>query len=222
MIRLILFLLMLTPIANHMAGQSSTTTKDPKAKAILDKLKKQLDAYKTMEVKFDLETEIPGKPLETFKGTLIQDGQKYQVKMSDREIYNNGTSIWVYLKNQKEVQINEAEDGGEEFLSPREMMNLYQSGKFDYVLFEERKVGSTTFADIEFKPLAKNYDYSKIRMTVDKKENKMVSLRMFSKDGTRINLKLTQIIPNKKYDPSIFSFNPKAVKGVHIEDLRMN
>lgn len=212
----------------HISAQSSTTmTKakdsDPKAKQILDKLKKQYDAYKSMEVKFELDLELPGKAVENQKGTVIQDGKKYQVKLKDQEIYADGKTVWIYLKKNKEVQITDMEEGeSASFMSPKQMMTMYNSGDFVYEIIEERNVAGSQFVDIEFKPLSKKTDYTKMRLTIDKKANKMVSLRVFSRDGSRYTLKVSDILPNKKYDPAVFTFNTKSVPGLHIEDLRMN
>jgi outer membrane lipoprotein-sorting protein len=209
-------------------GQSKATmTKskdsDPKAKQILDKLKKQYDTYKSMEVKFEIDLELPGKAVEHQKGTVIQDGKKYQVKLKDQEIYADGKTVWVYLKKNKEVQISDIEEGeASAFMSPKQMMTMYDSGDLVYSIIEERKVGGTQFVDIEFKPLSKKTDYTKMRLTIDKKANKMVSLRVFSRDGSRYTLKVSDILPNKKYDPAMFTFNTKSVQGLHIEDLRMD
>ncbi|MBK8625920.1 MAG: outer membrane lipoprotein carrier protein LolA [Saprospiraceae bacterium] len=208
-------------------GQSATMNKakdsDPKAKMILDKLKKQYDTYKSMEVKFEIDLELPGKAVEKQKGTVIQDGKKYQVKLQDQEIFADGKTIWVYLKKNKEVQITDMEEGeASAFMSPKQMMTMYDSGEFVYSIVEERKVGDAQFVDIEFKPLSKKTDYTKMRLTIDKKANKMVSLRVFSRDGSKYTLKVSEITPNKKYDSTMFTFNTKSVQGIHIEDLRMN
>jgi outer membrane lipoprotein-sorting protein len=204
-------------------GQSATMNKakdsDPKANMILDKLKKQYDTYKSMEVKFEIDLELPGKAVEKQKGTVIQDGKKYQVKLQDQEIFADGKTIWVYLKKNKEVQITDMEEGeASAFMSPKQMMTMYDSGEFVYSIVEERKVGDAQFVDIEFKPLSKKTDYTKMRLTIDKKANKMVSLRVFSRDGSKYTLKVSEITPNKKYDSTMF----KSVQGIHIEDLRMN
>ncbi len=211
----------------NLGAQSPTmTTKkdnDPKAKSILDKLKKEFAGYKSMEVSFEMELELPNQPAEKQNGSLIQDGNKYVVKMKDQEIYADGKTVWIYLKKNKEVQISNFEESTtSEFLSPKQMMTLYEKVDYVYSIIEERKVGSETFTDIEFKPLSKKSDIAKLRLTVDKKANKMVSLRVFSRDGSRYLLKLNSITPNKKYEPSLFSLNTKALKGVHIEDLRMD
>ncbi|MBK8515559.1 MAG: outer membrane lipoprotein carrier protein LolA [Saprospiraceae bacterium] len=201
----------------------SARDNDPKAKSILDKLKKQYDSYKTMEVSFEMELELPGKKTELRKGIVIQDGKMYQIKMEDQEIYSDTKTVWVYLKNNNEVQISDYEESeSSDVMSPKQMMSLYEKGDFIYSLIEERKVGKNVFADIEFKPVSKKSDFTKMRLTVDKNSNKMISLRVFSRDGSKYLLKISDLKSNKKYDPAIFSFNPKAVTGVHIEDLRMD
>jgi len=207
-------------------GQSTMLSKkdnDPKAKQILDKLKKQYDSYKTMEVSFELDLELVGRPSEKQTGVFIQDGKKFQIKMQDQEIYTDAKSVWLYQKRNKEVQISDFDENEtNEIMSPKQMMNLYNRGDFIYAILEERKSGGAFLADIEFKPINKNSDYTKMRLTVNKNANKMVSLRVFSRDGSKYTLKITNLKYNKKYEPAMFSFNPKAVTGIHIEDLRMD
>ncbi|MFZ1749190.1 MAG: outer membrane lipoprotein carrier protein LolA [Saprospiraceae bacterium] len=202
---------------------ASTKDNDPKAKVILDKLKKQYDTYKSMEVSFEMEIELPGQPKEVQKGTVLQDGIKYQVKTKDQEIYADGKTIWIYLKRNKEVQITDMDESdASSMMSPKQMMRLYDSGEYEYAILEERSIGGSQYVDIEFKPISKKTDYTKMRLTVDKKANKMLSLRVFTRDGSRYLLKVIDIKANKKYDSGIFTFNPKTVSGVHIEDLRMD
>ena len=219
------FFIFLTP--NVFWAQSNTMTSvkdsDPKAKAVLDKLKKQYDAYKTMEVKFELEVEMPGQTTAIQKGSLVQDGAKYQLKLPDQEIYADGKTSWLYLKKNKEVQINDmGTEDNSLFISPKQMMSIYQKGEYIYSIIEERNVGKSKYVDIEFKPSSKKSDFAKIRLTIDKTANKMISLRVFSKDGSRYTLKVSNVVTNKKYELSFFTLNTKALNGVHVEDLRMD
>jgi outer membrane lipoprotein-sorting protein len=196
---------------------------DPKAKVILDKLKATYNGYKSMEVKFDIDLELPNKPKVTQKGTIIQSGTKFQAKMTDQEVFSDGKTTWLYIKKNKEVQIMDAAEGASSaVMSPKQMMTLYEKGEYVYTIVEERTVGKDVWVDIEFKPLKKRSEYSKIRLTIDKKANKMVSLRVFSKDGSKYTLKVNSLTPNLKYDPAIFVFNTKSYPGIHIEDLRMD
>lgn len=202
---------------------SANKENDPKAKIILDNLKKQIDSYKTIEIKFELESALPNQAVDIQKGTYIQDGKKYLVKLKDQEIYTDGQTSWVYLKTYNEVQINDASDETESaFLSPKQLMAIYTKGEYAYFIMEERKIGKSVYTDIEFKPLSKKSEFAKLRLTIDKKANKLLSLRVFSKDGSRFTIKVSELLSNKKYDASFFSLNTKNLKGVHVEDLRMN
>jgi len=221
-------ILMIIPFLGILAlvtaqSAASGPEKDSRATVILDQLRKQYKSYSAMEVAFDLEMQLPGRAAEKQTGLVIQQGKQFQVKMQEQEMYSDGKTTWVYLKKNKEVQIFDAADalsGG--FISPSDMMQMYDNGEFSYILAEERSVQGKKYADIEFKPVDRYAEYSKIRMTVDKNSKKMVSLKVFSKDGSRFILQVKSLVPNKKYAPATFVFNAKAVPGVHVEDLRMN
>lgn len=204
------------------AQTNSVEKNDPKAKVILDKLKKEYDSYKTMEVSFEMRLEFPGRPAEIQKGHLIQDGNKYQLKMTDQEVYADGKTMWVYLKKNKEVQILDLEENAEEFMSPKQVMNIYQKGEYIYGIVDERTVGKEKFVDIEFKPLTKKSEFAKIRLTVDKVNNKMSSLRVFGKDGSRYTLSMNSLKANNKYDSKLFVLNTNTLSGVKVEDLRLD
>lgn len=221
----ILILLLCTYISGF--GQTKTYTKksesDPKAKAILDKLKKTLDSYSSVEMKFTLTLELPKQSPEIQKGVLIQSGKKFQVKMDQQEVYCDGKTTWIYLKKNKQVQVTDYDEkGGGSFLSPKQLLNMYETGNYVYAIIEERTEKGASVADIEFKPLDLKSEFAKMRLTVNKTENKVVSLRVFSKDGSRYTLQLDALQQNKKYNPSVFVFNQKAYPGVRVEDLRID
>jgi len=196
---------------------------DPKAKKILDALKKEYDGYKSMEVNFELVLELKAQAAETQKGKLIQQGKKYFVSVSDQEVYCDGKSVWLYQKSNKEVQINSFEEGpGSEVMSPAEMLRLYESGQYAYAITGNATENGTKVTQIEFKPLDKNSEYTKIRLSVAENTHKATSIKVFSKDGSRYTLNVKSIVPNKTYAPEVFVFNVKQHPGVHIEDLRID
>ncbi|MFZ1705764.1 MAG: outer membrane lipoprotein carrier protein LolA [Saprospiraceae bacterium] len=220
------FLLMLVLSNGILFGQIQTYSKkndsDPKAKVTLDKLKKTMDGYSSVEMKFTLTIEASKQVPIIQKGTLIQSGNKYQLIMDQQEVYCDGKTTWMYYKKNKQVQVTDYDEAGSAFLSPKQVMNMYQTGNYVYAITEERTEKGNVFADIEFKPLDLNAEFSKMRLTVDKTQNKIVSLRVFSKDGSRYHLQLNSTTPNKKYDPAVFVFNVKANPGVRLEDLRID
>ena len=208
-------------------AQTKTYTKkgdsDPKAKVILDKLKKTLEGYSSVEMRFVLTMELPKQNKEVQRGTLIQSQKKFVVKMDQQDVYCDGKSTWIHFKNNKQVQLTDYDEkSGGAFLSPTQLLNLYQTGEYVYTITQERTEKGNTIADIEFKPLDLNNEFAKMRLTVNKTLNKVVSLRVFAKDGSRYTLDLESLLPNKKYDPATFVFNAKDHPGVRIEDLRID
>jgi len=197
---------------------------DPAAKKILDKMKKEYDSYSSMEVDFELEMELPGQATEVQKGKVIQQGEMYMVDMTDRAITSNGDIIWLHIKKNNEVQINDADMDEDEtnMLSPKDMLNLYESGEYVYAITGESKVGSRMITAIDFKPLDRNSEFSKMTLSIDEKGKKLVSMKVFGKDGGRYTLTINDIQANNKYGAATFTFDESKYPGVHIEDLRID
>jgi outer membrane lipoprotein carrier protein len=75
---------------------------------------------------------------------------------------------------------------------------------------------------IEFKPLDRDSEYSKMVLYVDEKSKEMAQMKVFSKDGGRYTLKINDIVANKKYAMETFTFDESKFPGIHIEDLRID
>lgn len=195
---------------------------DPKAKAILDKVRKKYEGYKSLEAAFNLDIEFPEMPKQTQKGKVARRGKSYRVELADQSMLSNGTAVWVIMPKNKEVMINPMPAVGEDdnLLSPENLFNFYNKGKFAYVLVNEYTQGSKILQQIEFKPLDKNYEYAKLRMDVDKKTNDVVSVKAFGKDGSRYTLNISQFTPNKTFAANYFTFDKTKYPGYHVEDLR--
>jgi outer membrane lipoprotein carrier protein len=225
LINALLFFLFFSTVSFSQKGQMlSKEDNDPRAKRILEKMKKEFDSYGSVEIVFDLELELPNQPKETQKGRVLQDGNKFVVLLADQEIYCDGKSVWLYLKSNNEVQINSFDPNDKDgFMTPRDMLYLYEKGEFAYaVVGESKPKPGVVGTDIEFKPLDTKSEYSKFRLSVDEKSNKMLSLKVFSKDGSRYTLQLHEVLPNKKFTASQFVFDSGKHKGIYIEDLRID
>ena len=196
---------------------------DPAATKILDKLKKKYDSFASMEADFTLEMRLSGQDTETQNGKIIQSGEKYYLSLDDQEIYNNGTNVWVHLKSNKEVQLTEADfDEEGEIMSPKDMLRVSESNEYIYAITDERTVSGDKVTDIEFKPLDRDSEYIKMRISISKKDNMMKKIAIFARDGSRYTVNLENIESNKTYDDKIFAFDKAAWPDVHVEDLRID
>lgn len=222
-IHLVVFLF-LTGIA---FGQNKAYVKaaesDPEAKAVLDKLRKKYDGYQSLESAFNLEIELPEKPKETQKGKITRQGAKYWLEMPAQTVFSDGTALWLVLHGNKEVQINDMPDPEEaagSLLTPESIFNFYEKERFVYHLLNEYSKNGRVVQEIEFKPLEKDSEYAKLRMEVDKTKNEIISVKAFSRDGSRFTFTITQFVPNKVFAANYFVFDKNKFKGYHIEDLR--
>jgi outer membrane lipoprotein carrier protein len=195
---------------------------DPKAKAILEKVRKKYEGYSNLEADFTLTMEVPGRSKEVQKGKMQQKGDKYHVNLDDQEVICDGKSTWIYLKKNKEVQVNDASASSDaNSLSPKSLLKIYQNGNFAYNLNGTGNENGKSVQFIEVKPLDRNADYSKLRLAADK-NNQITSLKVFNKDGSRYTLQLKKMNGSAKLNDTIFTFNAAQYPGVRVEDLRMN
>lgn len=196
---------------------------DPQAKAVFEKVRNRYEAYKTLQVNFSVEIEIPQQETMKQTGTLMQEGKKYKLDLTDQMLMSDGNDLWLYRKNAKEVQINDIEEGDDAVLSPIDLLKIYEREDFEYALVNEYKDKKNRIVQqIELKPNAQNTDYSKVRIEINKTTAEILGMMAFFKDGVRYKVIVDETIPNKSFPSSTFTFNSSQYPNVHIEDLRLD
>jgi outer membrane lipoprotein-sorting protein len=196
---------------------------DPEAQKVLDKVSKKYEAYKTIEATFSLKIEIPEEPTDEQTGKLKQEGEKYNVDLNDYSMICDGENFWVHNKRNEEVQLNDPpEEDDDEMMAPQDFYNFYKKGKYLYALTNAIVEDRVPLLQIEFKPLAGDSEYSKIRMTIEKKTSAVKRIKVFSKDGSRFTLEIQNFKANKNFTKADFTFDKSKFPGVHVEDLKMN
>lgn len=219
---------LLFAVCSTVFAQKNTMSKagdsDPQATAILDKVRAKYDAYTSMEVDFSLILEDYEVDKVTQKGKLIQQGEMYYLDMEGQTIISDDKTVWVYLERINEVQVNyalsdeEAEEAG--VISPKDLFLVYQKDDYVYALVNQFAEKGRLIQQIEFKPVDDDSEYSKIRLSVDKRTDEIVRIKSFNKDGSRYTVIVDKVIPNKKYSPDTFIFDETKYPGVYVEDLR--
>ncbi len=197
---------------------------DPEAKAVLEKMRKKYEAYSTLEVEFSLEIEVPQQAKQKQKGILTQQAEKYRLKLNDRTMVSDGKSVWLHIPKNQEVQINDADDDEGEggISSPQDLLKAYAWKDYVYAITNEFSEGGRLVQQIEFKPTSKGNDYSKVRLSLDKKTLEILSIKSFGKDGSRYTLTVNKITPNKTVPASTFTFAKSECPSCKFEDLRVD
>jgi outer membrane lipoprotein-sorting protein len=215
--------LFLTPLS-YVAAQGATAkpeTSDPKARAILDKVKKQYDGYQSLETGFTLTIKLAEQPKEEVqKGKMYQKGDKFRAEMDNHIIFGDNTTIWHKEGNKVNI-MNATKKSNDGFMSPKDLLNIYQGKDYIYALYGETADGwSKKAMIINFKPVNRRSEYTQIRVAIDSKTNQIVSATAFGRDQSRTKLAFDQPSVNKKYAADFFVFDKSKYPNIKVEDLR--
>src|SRR3954468_24983396 len=110
---------------------------DPKALEILDAMSKKYKAIPAFEanIAYTLTNETE-KINEEFKGKITVKGDKFRLALPEQEVINNGVTVWTYLPDAKEVNIDNY-DATSDDVSPSKFYTIYKKG-FKYLYLEEK------------------------------------------------------------------------------------
>ncbi len=195
---------------------------DQKAKGILDKMSakyKSIPAYKTNFV-YRLTNKVENID-EQFAGEIMVKGEKYVLLMADQEIYNDGETIWTYLKDANEVNVDYyMPDEGD--LSPNKIYSAYQTG-YRYRWIEQKKIGSRSFDVVELQPEnPKDPDkiFIRVVLNIDQADSSISSWEMYDRTGNVFTYTISGFNPSFQAPDSFFSFDVKKYPSVEVVDLR--
>ncbi len=196
---------------------------DLEAEKVIKDLRAKYQSFSSIEATFDLDIDYRQGKTDHQQGTLIQQGTNFKMDATTQAIYCDSKSVWVHLKESKEVQINDY-DPEEEVanFSPNSILALYDNGEYEYAITNESIKSGVLIQQIEFKPLDQDSEYAKIRLSIDKKKQELSGFELFTKDLTKVSLKIRSLSVDNIYPNNIFIFNKSENPNVYIEDLRID
>ena len=195
---------------------------DQKAKIILDNMSDKyssIPVYKTNFV-YRLTNKVEEID-EEFSGEIMVKGEKYVLIMSDQEIFNDGETIWTFLKDANEVNVDYyMPDEGD--LSPNNIYAAYKKG-YRYRWVENKRIGSRTLDVVELQPEnPKDQDkiFFRILLNIDNSDYTIHSWEMYDRGGNVFSYTISGFNPNFKADDDFFKFNESKYPDVEVIDLR--
>lgn len=205
------------------SGFLSNESSDPAATAIIEKLHSALNQEDAVLYDFNLKIEIPEDTPQSIEGRLIQRQDMFHLTMSEREIYSDNESMWVYDSEMNVVEIYDADFGNEgAYISPQSFIDLYKSPDYSYALEDQWPENNQMISKIVFKPLSEDSEYFKMNMITDESDTYIKEIKIFAKDGTRYILNFTNIVLSQDYKEDYFVFNTKNYKDIQVENLRID
>lgn len=193
---------------------------DKNALDLVRKLELKYNTYNSIEAAFSITIEIPEEDAILQEGKLIQKGKMYFMETEAQTIYSDGESMWLHLKEDNEVQINDVEEDEASVmnLSPKGILAMFDENSYEYAI--TNKEGH--IHQIEFKPLDEDSEFSKLRVSINTKTNHLLDTKVFYTDGIRYTMTVGTVTPNLAYDDDIFAFNASKFPGIYVEDLRID
>lgn len=223
--KLAIYTLLIIGITNNAFAQ-----KDAQAKVILNQVSQKYRSFAVIksDFLFTLDNQQSGIK-ETQTGTLITQPKTNKYKLTlysadnskpgiEQEIINDGKSQWTYLKQDKEVQVSNADHSGQGF-NPAQLFTIYEHG-YKYLYTGDQKISGKTYQVIELTPEDTKGAFFKIRLTIDKIKKQIYNALVFDKNGNKYNYTLRSFNTNVKIAGNTFTFDAKAHPGVEIVDLR--
>ena len=207
----IAYLITLIFLANLVMAQSV----DKKAAAILDEISAKTKSFNTLRIEFSYTMEnTKEKVKDNFNGTLLSKGDKYKLSIAGQDVISDGKTSWTYLKDAKEVQINEVGTDDDSF-TPTKMLTSYNAN-FNSKFIEDKNNNQV----IELTPKKKGKTLVKVRLTIDKMKKQVSSFIMFDKSGSTFTYTVNKFVPDPPLTDKEFVFNKADHPGVEVVDMR--
>ncbi|MBK8342573.1 MAG: outer membrane lipoprotein carrier protein LolA [Bacteroidetes bacterium] len=207
------FVLFIT--ANTVFGQTS----DANAVKLLKAVSQKYSAYKTMQMDISLTIENQdAKSKETKTGKVSSKGNMFKADMGNQMIISDGKTLWTYLKDVNEVQINNFEQG-QDIMTPNDIFKIAEK---DYLAYMGEKLteNGKTIQVIELAPKNKNLSFSKIKMYIDISDNTVKRGVVYDKNAIHYTYTISNFKFNMELSDSTFKFDKSKYPGVEVIDLR--
>ncbi|MFK7949563.1 MAG: outer membrane lipoprotein carrier protein LolA [Saprospiraceae bacterium] len=197
------------------AKSGSKEKSDPQAESILNKVNTKYASYKSM--KMDLKVTIQdGKFKEEQTAKVSVKGNKFKIDSKDQLIISDGKKNWIYLKEADELQISKPDpDDVGMFSSPDKLLKTYQE-EFISGYMGLFKLSGKIVHKIEFKPMDKNSEYSKVAVYIDKTDLTVVKIKVFDKSNIHYSIRMENFVKNTTMKDTDFKFDESTVSEENI------
>ena len=205
-------------LAIALTGLSQEEKGDKKSNEILDRLTAKTEAYKTISIEFAYKMENLDAGIdERTDGSLLIMGDKYRLNIAGQTVICDGETVWTYIADAEEVQINAVEDS-EESITPEKLLSSYNKDYKSKFIKEDFRYG-TTVNIIDLTP-TEGKSYSKVRLIIDKEKDQLHEITIFDKNGSTYSYVINKFTPNTDVSESSFTFDESKFPGVEVIDMR--
>jgi outer membrane lipoprotein-sorting protein len=193
---------------------SAFSQSDKKARAILDEVSAKTKTYKTIRIEFTYKMENTAQKInESYKGVLISKGDKYKLSFSGQDVISDGKTVWTYVKDANEVQVNDVSKDDDSF-TPTNLLNTYNENYKAKLIQETAKQKV-----IELIPVQKK-NFNKVKVTIDNDRKMVSSLMIYDKNGSVYTYQVGKFETDLPFSDNSFVFKTAEHPGVEVVDMR--
>ncbi len=200
----------------------SFAQQDEKAKGILEKVTEATKGYSSIQASFNYVMENKEEGIhEENKGEILLKGDMFHLNLSQlgMEIFNNGETVWTYMKDAGEVTVAEADDEMNEMMDPSKLFTIYEQG-FSYQFVEEKTIDGVPVYVIDLFPDNEEIEYSKIRIQVEKKRMLIHRAEMIGREGNNYIVVVEELKTDVPANAESFKFDSTKHPDIEVIDLR--
>ncbi|MCX6232536.1 MAG: outer membrane lipoprotein carrier protein LolA [Bacteroidetes bacterium] len=199
--------------------QSISQVVDTKANAILDKVSAKMKSYTSMKIEFTYTLDNKAEKIHQSKtGVVTIKGDKYTLNVQKQRIISDGKTVWTYIPDANEVQINNVNTKDDEALNPAKLLSTYNKN-YRAKLIKEAMMDGVSTQIIDLVPI-KGKAFFKVRLLIDKIKLQVISTEIYNKNGSIYAYKVNKFTPNTKVADSDFVFKAAEFPGVELNDMR--
>lgn len=202
-------------IALLVAMNGMSQSKDAKAKALLEEVSFRAKAAKSIKADFTYTMENQkAKINEEKSGSVFISGNKYRMTASGQSVYCDGKTIWTYISESNEVQINDA-SGNEDAITPTSLLSTYNAN-YQYKMIKSE---DETLDMVELIP-NKIKNVTRVIISVNKLKKQITGFKIFDKSGNTFTYKIKNYVTDSPVTANDFVFDEKKFPGVEKIDMR--
>jgi len=197
---------------------ASGYSQSKKAEAIIENITSKTQAYKSVQFEFTFTYEDPSSDDKiSEEGKLLISGDKYVLEIEGQKVICNGVTIWTYIEDAWEVQINAIEED-DESITPSKLLTTYND-EYKARLEKEYTVEGVNYQRIELKP-EEGKKWVKLNVIVNADKQEFTEITIYDKNGGMVNYKIDKQTPDIDIPDDIFTFNPEDYPDVEVVDMR--
>jgi outer membrane lipoprotein-sorting protein len=200
------------------SGQMTFAQAKKSSEDILKEVSEKTKSYSSIRISFTYNMDNPSaKVHESQTGTLLIKGDQYRLDISGQKVISDNKTVWTYIAESNEVQINAVEED-KNVLTPTRLLTSYSTDYKSKLSGEVTKDGRAQYV-IDLKPNA-DKSFTSVELDVDKELLRITRIAIQDKSGNTFSYLVNKFETNVSVSDNDFVFNAKDYPGVEVIDMR--